>query len=274
MQTNIYFRIRRKGKELVRINIGVLIVGAILGAIIGALCFCSAGCQSAKAVKNRTVSALATVDGAFVAVDGTADALEAGTIEPKAAADDLHEAAATGKDASKQAARGVEDLSKRAEKAEDALADRARSRIELALIIGGLLAWAADGVLGYGFVQGGALAGGSVIRKAGVIVALFLAGCACFAAAVYFDRILAIGAWTLAAGVLVAGIVFWLHHRKHKGASDEVAWFIANAAKDEAVAGGKDALNFADQRLHALAERTLSDSAFAKWREEFAGLLK
>jgi hypothetical protein len=44
MQTNIYFRIRRKGKELVRINIGVLIVGAILGAIIGALCFCSAGC--------------------------------------------------------------------------------------------------------------------------------------------------------------------------------------------------------------------------------------
>ncbi len=117
----------------------------------------------------------------------------------------------------KQAA-AMKKETERADAAEKALADRARNRIEWALIIGGFAAWGAAALAAYMAFQAG-----SVIRAAGLAVAGFLVGAACFAAAAYFDLILTIGAWTLGAAALVGLVVAVLHYRKHLGhAQDEI----------------------------------------------------
>lgn len=270
MHKNIYLRF--KGREIVHIDLALIGSGLVLGAIIGALCFCASGCQSAARIQSRTVAAQNAVDTHFDAVDGTATALESGTIEPKAAADDLHASAASGKGANATAKAGVAELAARAAKAETALQDRARNRIEWALIAAGFLAWGAAGFLAYTAFQGGAVVG-SAFRKGGLIAALAVAGCAFFAAAVYFDRILTIGAWALGLAAVVAIVAGYLHHRKtlgEKNDAEEVLWAVGNFAKDEAIAGGKDALKFDDPRLHSAAERLLTESQFKKWQEFLA----
>ncbi len=102
--------------------------------------------------------------------------------------------------------------------AKEALQDRARNRIEWILTLGGILCWLGAAGTVYALVQGGPIAillSGSVIRKTCLIGGLLIAGCACFAAAVYFDRILTIGAWTIGGGALAGIIATALHYRKH-----------------------------------------------------------
>lgn len=136
MQRNLYIRI--KGREILRLNLAV--IGASLALITAILCVIAlAGCQSAAAVKGRTVSALASVDAEFDKVDGTATALENGAITPADAADDLHASATTGKDASAKAAKGAAELSAAATKWEEAYHSRPALIALGGAVLGGLV---------------------------------------------------------------------------------------------------------------------------------------
>lgn len=246
---NFYWRDSR-GREIVRIRWWAIAVGALALILAALLLF---GCQSAKpsapvasatvplklagdkieivkaeAVKTEValkaaqdaptlpeakteVSKAQVSNGAVLEAAGGAGKAVA-VAAPLAAAHEKNEAVAL----------------EAASKAEEALASRARNRIEWALIIGGLACWAVAGLLIYAMASG---AGVSIIRRVGVIVALGVAGAACFAAAVYFDRILLIGAWTLGIGAAVGLVAAILHYRKHKNASEEALWALGEIQK-------------------------------------------
>ena len=98
----------------------------------------------------------------------------------------------------------------RANSAEKELSDRAKNRIEWILTIGGFAAIAIALGVAYMLFQAG-----SVVRAVGVAATGFVFGSACFAAAVYFDTILTIGAWTLGIAAIIGLVVAALHYRKH-----------------------------------------------------------
>jgi len=198
-----------------------------INSFIISLVLLATGCQASQpsAIKAKAAVAHKGVDDAFDLVDGTAVALEEGKQDAKEAAKDLHGAVKAGKGSngdSKAATAALEaSLVKALEdaaEAKEALQDRARNRIEWILSIIGIVCWLGAAGIVYSLVQGGgaaSLLSGSIIRRSCLIGGLLLTGCACFAAAVYFDQILKIGAWTLgslAVGVLVAAV---LHYRKH-----------------------------------------------------------
>lgn len=195
-----------------RRNFPAIVFGVLTGVLLACGIMCATGCQSSIGIHNKTSNALSDVDASFDRIDGNAAAIEDGSQDPKVAASSIRSDVKGGKKASGKVAEGTKELLERAKKAEDALANRARNRIEWALIIAGLACWAAGGLLLYAMFSG---AGVSIVRRTGVVVALGVAGAGCFAAVVYFDAILTIGLCALALVALVAIGTFVAHKLKH-----------------------------------------------------------
>ena len=230
------------------------ILGVVGALLILILCFCIGGCQTALPIippappppvsvapaigANATALDTAGTAVAGIPAQAEAAAVAAPVVRPQAeaiktAAATAAGAVATAKTNSATVAAGVDERDRalaalkkivdaqaaamkketdRADGAEKALADRARNRIEWMLSIGGF-STAALAILGaYLLFQAG-----SLVRAAGVLAAGLTLSAACFAAAVYFDLILRIGAVALGAAALIGLVAAVLHYRKHLG---------------------------------------------------------
>lgn len=167
--------------------------------------------------------------------------------------------------------KSLEDATERANDAEQALQDRARNRIEWALIGGGFLFWLAGAGLAYLCFKAG-----SIVRAVSVAVSGFVMGAGAFAAAVYFDEILLIGGATLIVAAVIGAVAGVLHYRKHMlkakgGLSDaeEALWALGSVAKDAALGGAKNVITLADDAVNRHLRATLTE---AQWQALKKGL--
>jgi len=235
-------KLEHKPREINPLQAGffLTLLTIVAVCVIVMLCGCQSSADIAKVPElpvsvepavQGNANALERANAAIKTIPAKADAasLAAPVIKPQAeaikvAANAAGAAVADAKTQSAAVALGIDDRDRviaiqvdalkketdRAESAEKSLKDRAKNRIEWILTIGGFAIIAVALGVAYMLFQAG-----SVVRAIGVVATGLVVGSACFAAAVYFDIILTIGAWTLGGSAAIGLVVLVLHYRKH-----------------------------------------------------------